>query len=109
MSDITGFRIRFQEAGGSQLKNMFSTDLAKGTHCERTSSPPCDGPGEKKENCRSNNLVYESCCTICNQSTNAYIRMEEKNPRSGVYIGETSRSIHERTVEHMRDVKSFSH
>ena len=71
MSNINGFRIRFQEAGGSQLKNMFSTDLAKGTHCGRTSCPPCDGPGEKKENCRSKTSVYESCCTVCNQSTNA--------------------------------------
>ena len=59
MSNITGFRIRFQEAGGSQLKNMFSSDLAKGTHCGRTSCPPCDGPGDKKENSTSKNLVYE--------------------------------------------------
>ena len=109
MSDITGFRIRFQEAGGSQLKNMFNTDLAKGKHCGRTPCPPCDGPGENKDNCRSRNLVYESCCTVCNPCTKASRRMEEKTPRSGVYIGETSRSIHERTVEHMRDVKSFSH
>ena len=48
MSNITGFRITFQEAGGSQLKNMFSTDLAKGTHCGRTPCPPSDGPGEKR-------------------------------------------------------------
>ena len=36
ISDITGFRIRFQETGGSQRKNIFSTDLAKGKHCGRT-------------------------------------------------------------------------
>ena len=29
MSKKTGFKIKFQEAGGTQLKNLFSTDLWK--------------------------------------------------------------------------------
>ena len=29
LSEITGFRMRFQEAGGSQLKNSFNTYLEK--------------------------------------------------------------------------------
>ena len=39
LAGLTGFRIRFQEAGGTQLANMFSTDLAKGKHCERKGVP----------------------------------------------------------------------
>ena len=66
MSELTGFRIRFQEAGGSQLKNLFNTDLGKGNHCGRQPCPPCDMNGERRENCRSKNLVYESRCLVCN-------------------------------------------
>ena len=29
-------------------------------------------------------------------------------PREGIYIGESSRSLHERALEHVRDAKSFS-
>jgi hypothetical protein len=50
LSNVTGFRIRFQEAGGRQLKNLFNTDLGSGLHCGRTPCPPCDMNGEKKEN-----------------------------------------------------------
>ena len=32
MSEITGFKIRIQEAGGTQLRNKFNTDLGKGKH-----------------------------------------------------------------------------
>ena len=50
MSDVTGFRIRFQEAGGSQLSNSFSTDLGNGNHCGRVPCPPCDSNGVKRGN-----------------------------------------------------------
>ena len=33
LSSITGYRVRYQEAGGNQLANMFSTDMARGEHC----------------------------------------------------------------------------
>ena len=50
-------------------------------------------------------MVYESVCTLCNPSS----RQEDaKAGRSGVYIGETSRTIHERALEHLKDATSFS-
>ena len=106
MSNVTGFRIRFQEAGGSQLKNSFSTDLGKGKHCGRSPCPPCDSSDESKRgNCKARNLVYESKCMVCNTETK---RMENvPEGRTGIYIGETSRSLHERAIEHINDAKSF--
>ena len=50
MSNVTGFRIRFQEAGGSQQRNSFSTDLGKGNRCGRVPCPPCDSNGDKRGN-----------------------------------------------------------
>ena len=40
MSRITGFRIKYQEAGGSKMINLFSQDLGKRLHCDRTPCPP---------------------------------------------------------------------
>ena len=58
-------------------------------------------------------MVYESCCKLCNpvpsrkeDSSNQSSNSQGK-PRDGVYIGETSRSLHERAVEHVRDAESF--
>jgi hypothetical protein len=41
LSSITGYRVRFQESGGNQLANMFSTDMAKGEHCGREACLTC--------------------------------------------------------------------
>ena len=117
MAALTGFKIKYQEAGGSVLCNAFCKDLGKGQHCMRKDCPPCNG-SDKRENCRSKNLVYKSKCKICNPRSS---RQEEdhhgvqpsgsKNstPRQGIYIGETSRSLHERAFEHVRDGRTFSH
>ena len=109
MSKISGFRIRYQEAGGSKLSNQFSTDLGKGLHCGRVCHP-CEVNGEKRENCRSKNLTYESSCTKCNPSSHQeeHDPTGRQKPRQGIYIGETSRSIHERAMEHVGEAEDFS-
>ena len=49
--------------------------------------------------------MYDSSCTLSNPS----IRQEDTQVgRKGVYIGETSRSIHERSKEHQKDASDFS-
>ena len=106
LAKLTGFGIKFQEGGGTQMVRLFNTNLSGGLHCGRKPCPPCDSGEEgKKGDCKAQNLVYESVCTICNPS----IRQEDmKAGRSGVYIGETSRTIHERALEHLKDASSFS-
>ena len=105
MKELTGFGIKFQEAGGSQLGNSFSLELGKGKHCGRV-CPPCTMNGEKRENCRKRNILYETVCKICNPETK---RVEKDvTIREGVYIGESSRSLHERSLEHIKDAMSFS-
>ena len=66
MKERTGFGIRFQETGGSQLKNAFSLELGRGNHCGRE-CPPCASNVEKRENCRTRNILYESYCQLCNK------------------------------------------
>ena len=42
LAGITGFRVKLQEAGGTQLMNMFNTNLGKGS----TVAEPCDTNNE---------------------------------------------------------------
>ena len=69
MSEITGFKIKYQEAGGSVLTNFFCKDLGKGMHCGRPVCPPCTGVTAVRGNCRARNVTYESVCTLCNPTS----------------------------------------
>jgi hypothetical protein len=108
MSNLTGFKVKFQEAGEAKLINSFEKDLGKGRHCGRKPCPPCDMARENRHNCRSRNLIYESCCQTCNPSSLQVEKSRNTQPRIGVYVGETSRSLHERAVEHANDAKDFN-
>ena len=79
MAVMTGFRVKYQEAGGSVLSNAFDKDLGRGQNCGRVPCPPCEKP-EKRENCRSRNVVYESKCKICNPVS---IQEEDTDQQSG--------------------------
>ena len=111
MSKITRFKVRYQEAGGIQLARFFSTDLGKGQPCGREECQPCGRHGRKDEkipNCKQANIVYESSCQICNKEDGENITEKEKEGRLGIYLGETSRTLHERTKEHFKDAADFS-
>jgi hypothetical protein len=113
MAGVTGFRVKYQEAGGSILTNAFNKNLGSGQSCGRTNCPPCRKP-EGRENCKARSVVYESKCLICNPATSHEEEDDDQpsgrpqRPREGIYYGETSRSLYERAVEHERDAKSFS-
>jgi hypothetical protein len=68
----------------------------------------CNSPGETVENCRARCVTYESRCILCNpKKQRVSNHQEEKEPRDGIYIGESSRTIAERTNEHFNDAESF--
>ena len=113
--------MKYVEAGGTQLIRLFNQDLGKGTHCGRKTCPPCDTSEEgKRQNCRTRNILYETYCGECNPETNPKNTTTqqdtcERNQPSGTpshkvgyYIGESSRSFHERMAEHATDARNFS-
>ena len=122
ISNICGFRVKYVEAGGTQLIRLFNQDLGKGLHCGREVCPPCDKTEtEKRQNCRARNILYETYCEDCNPETEPKSRTIHQDggadmnhpagrspPKVGYYIGETSRSFHERMSEHSHDAKRFS-
>ena len=83
LAELTGFRIKYQEAGGTQLKSMFSTDLGRGAHCGRGNCHPCSMEGESRQNCRVKNIVYESTCLICNEPKKATSLQEGLHEEQG--------------------------
>ena len=110
LEPMMGFSIRIVERTGTKLKDLFPLNtLWDGMKCERGDCPPCNQGGEKIQNCKKRNLVYESICAKCNPGA---IEMKgEWEPVMGVqslYVGETCRSLHERSKEHMEAYRQGS-
>ena len=118
-----------------KLGNLFSTNLSKGQPCGRPKCHPCENSEVgKAQNCKARSVLYMSSCNLCNlkQKSNPTIQKlskEYSSPeggdaeidqvkgklttgkptgRSGIYIGESSRSLAERSAEHLKDGKDFS-
>ena len=103
-----GFGIRIVERAGSPLKNSFSaTNLWDSMQCGRVDCVPSKQGAEKLQPCYKSSLVYENICQTCNPG--AEPGKEQAEIRADIptlYVGETSRSLHERMKEHWGAKKS---
>ena len=123
MAEVVNRRVKMVEMGGTQLGQLFSnTDPWSGAACEREDCYTChQGGQDRKEDCFKRNILYESRCEICLKEQE---RSEEEDKEArvmqgaaekrkarggtdftekGVYVGESSRSLYERTKEHLAD------
>ena len=57
LARINKIRVRYQEAGGTKLKLMFSTDFGAGEGCRRYDCQSC-GSREKRPNCKAQSILY---------------------------------------------------
>ena len=105
---LTGYRIRVTESCGTQLSRILpNTNPWNGEDCTRPECYSCRQGDEKLQNCKQRNILYESYCTICNPEG-----LKEGYRASGVYVGESARSLYERAKEHHDDelnMKEDSH
>ena len=78
--------------------------------CQRKDCFPCSPPGERLEDCKGRNILYETMCELCNKE----VLDGKQKPRSkwdefkamvGVYVGESVGNLYERIGEHGQDVK----
>ena len=73
----------------------------------------CSQGAEKLPNCKKASLVYENVCKRCNPGADSKKELVEvKNDVPTIYVGETSRSVFERSREHWgawRSQKEDSH
>ena len=111
LTPMLGFKVRVAERGGTSLGSLLSNkNLWSGTHCGREDCRPCKQPGDKKEDCKKRNVVYESECGECNpegsRKTSDKEGLAERREVPSLYVGETARSMKERSSEHWADAES---
>ena len=66
--------------------------------CSRPDCVICNQGDEDIQDCKRRNIVYENRCTLCQVGGE-----ESKDNGRGVYIGESARSLYERSKEHESD------
>ena len=94
----TGYTIKLAECSGIQLCRMFTRVFMEGK-CERSECIVCkNGSGDNNNTkCRKTNIVYEAKCRTCVREKENGIEIESV----GNYVGESSRSLSERSKEHI--------
>ena len=59
--------------------------------------------------CKRKSLVYENVCSICNEGAGSKKELEKVDPLiPSIYVGETSRTVQERALEHWADTRGSS-
>ena len=65
--------------------------------------------GGKVENCKRRNILYESECISCNPDVGeggGDQNLEDKREIPSIYVGESARSLFERSGEHWADAEA---
>ena len=87
---LSDYTITLVEASGTPLSRLFSLDLSDG-RCHRADCPVCEyHTGKGPSICKKKSVIYSSICQVCQQM----------GSDMGCYIGETGRSMYERSKEH---------
>ena len=112
LGQVTGRRVRMVETAGAQLSQILpNTNPWSGAKCAREDCHTCNqgGNSKRKEDCFKRNILYESRCGVCEDKVGGggnkdkKRKFNEKLEDKNVYVGESSRSLYERTAEHVRD------
>ena len=114
LAQTVGFHVKVVERAGTSLRNQFpTTTLWDGSHCGRKDCVTCSQGAEKLPNCKKASIVYENVCLQCNPGADAKGELREvKDDTPTLYVGESSRTIFERSKEHWeawRSRKEDSH
>jgi len=87
--------VKLVEAGCVALSRLFSLDLSSG-RCHRADCVVCEfHTCISSSKCKKKSVVYESRFMLCYDP--------KSNSNTGLYIGETGRSLYERAAEHLDD------
>ena len=102
MEHLTKFRVKVVERAGTSLQNLLSqTSIWRGLPCGRGECVSCNQGGEEVPPCTRSNVVYENICLSCNPGALKKGDLEaQETDQPSLYVGESSRSLQERMVEH---------
>ena len=122
LEDQTGYRIKIVERTGSRLVDLLHrSNPWQGEDCRRPGCLLCTTKTKTgkylDQDCTKRCLVYETWCLTCERREEEKINMEEEDEqirkekkkaiRLHMYVGESSRSIYERGLEHIRDCQEL--
>ena len=107
ISPILGFGVKVVERSGSSLKSQFpQASLWEGSHCGRDSCITCNQGADFMTHCSKKSLVYENTCATCNTKASSKEGVTETDSDiPSLYVGESSRTIQERGLEHWADFR----
>ena len=94
VAKMTGYQTKFTEKSGVQLSRLFNRVTTPKT-CDWKNCGVCSSGGTR---CRQQNVVYKGECTLCEKEIE---EGERETQKKGLYIGETGRSLAERSSEHL--------
>ena len=101
LAKSTGYHMKLVEKSGKPLLNLFSENPIL-TKCHREDCHPCKNKSVKGNSlCGLKNVVYEATCDLC---LNEHIADPTK-ANKGVYIGQTYRTLYERSLEHFGSLR----
>ena len=110
LEKTVGFTIKVVERSGGSLQAMFPLNsLWDGSSCGRTNDCiTCYQGMEEPPNCTKQSVLYENICAVCVPGAKGSKPVEDKDLdpfKAVLYVGESSRSIQERSKEHWEDVR----
>ena len=107
LAPTLGYRVRVVERTGIKMVSSFPQGRTwRGEQCGRFDCITCNQGTEELPDCTRPSVVYESICEQCNPGARG--KGELKSVASGapsLNVGESSRSVQERAVEHWCDAK----
>ena len=128
LGGMTGYMLKLVEKAGDKLEDLLTkSNPWQGMDCGRPGCLLCKTKlktgSNLSQDCHTRNLVYESWCMTCLKREEEEIeqrfegdagKIKERKGKikKHLYVGETARSIYERTLEHQGDVdqlKTSSH
>ena len=118
----TGIKLKIVEKSGTKLVDLLHrSDPWQGKDCERPLCLLCttkQATGKRmRQDCTQRCIIYETWCLSCEERDRKEVEdmdIEEDEKRKKMkevvlhkYVGETSRSMYERGLEHLRDLKEL--
>ena len=98
LAKITKYNVKIVEKSGVQLGRLFQRVYTPSS-CRWPQCPVCPlNSGKGNSKCRVSNVVYEAKCFECLEMLE---RGDIQERDVGVYVGETSRTLLERALEHV--------
>ena len=102
LAPLIGFTMRLTERGGTTLSSLlYNKNLWEGLVCGRQECRVCCQTGKKREDCIRRNILYESECDRCvTEVGSSDNNLERIGAKASLYVGESARSLFERSGEH---------